>query len=322
MKMYSFSFSYCAFLACKTSLWLSWLVICLRGLVATCLLPGMLVIYVITAGYVWADYKNLALTGVNLSARVLLQGAYQSDTGLMRDDLQTGGLLPLAQPYSAAPFEYNGTEVATPEILAQPGQDAAVDWVLLELRETAAPFALLAQRAAILQRDGDVVEPDTGAVVLNFADVVTGDYRVSIRHRNHSGVLTAAALPLSTDVTLIDFSNPQVDVIGDESRVRAGAFSLLWAGDVNQDQRIIANGTGNDRNFLLADILQAAGNSGFNLSYIHSGYQAGDFNFDGKLIYIGPGNDSILLISNILSHPENLLFANNYIINNQFSLLK
>ena len=270
-------------------------------------------------GFAQADYKKLPLTGINISMRVLLQGAYQHNDGLMHNNLQLQGLLPLSQPYTAAPFDYQGGESTTPERLAFAGQDAAVDWVLLELRHKDAPFALVAQRAAIVQRDGDVVEPADGAVVLNFPDIAAGDYRVGIRHRNHLGVLTASASSLSADLTVVDFSNPQTAVVGEHARFVSGGFSLLWAGDINQDQRIVANGAGNDRNILLADILQEEGNPGFNLSYVQSGYQVGDLNLDGKAIYSGPANDSSFLLSNILLHSDNTSFANNFIINNMLS---
>ncbi|MEZ5447943.1 MAG: hypothetical protein R3E89_02595 [Thiolinea sp.] len=100
--------------------------------------------------------------------------------------------MPAAQPYASAPFSYNGTEQLQAVVSGVNGQDAVVDWVLLELY---APdtLALVAQRAAVLQRDGDVVDAASGKVVINFPAVTPGAYRVGLRHRNHQSVLTATA---------------------------------------------------------------------------------------------------------------------------------
>ena len=45
---------------------------------------------------------------------VLLQGAYSTADGLMRDDLRQRGFIPLAQPYAdrLTSFKYRGTETA------------------------------------------------------------------------------------------------------------------------------------------------------------------------------------------------------------------
>ena len=261
-----------------------------------------------------SDNKNLSLNGVNLSLRVLLQGAYQPETGLMNAGLKSNDILPVDQPYNIAPFDYSGSEQLTATVLAMTEQDEVVDWLLLEIRETVTPFSLVAQQAVMLQRDGDVVAPDDAGVVLNFPGVASGSYRVAIRHRSHLGVLSGEALSLTSDVTFVDFSLPQTSVAGTNARVISGQAALLWVGDANQDERLIASGVGNDSNVLLSRILQAAGNSGFNSSYILNGYLSGDLNMDGKTVYTGPGNDTNLLVFNILSHPENSAFASNFIV--------
>jgi hypothetical protein len=76
---------------------------------------------------------------ISCPAKALLSGGYDAGTGLMRDDLRTKGLIPSAQPYSTAPWSYAGTETVSNNVLNVSGDNAIVDWVLVELREEAAP---------------------------------------------------------------------------------------------------------------------------------------------------------------------------------------
>lgn len=269
-----------------------------------------------------ADPKSLSLTGVNLSARVLLQGPYDAETGLMSDQLNRAALLPVNQPYNTEPYAHSGTEQLSAAVLAAEGQDAVVDWVLLELRDATDPAVIVARRAVALQRDGDLVEAQSGAVAINFAVVAAGNYRVGVRHRNHLGVYTVAALSLGTEVEIVDFSSPVVQVNGEYMRAGIGGFALLWAGDGNRDQRLIAVGVGNDSNPLLSGILLAEGNTALNASYQLSGYADTDFNLDGKAVYSGPGNDNNLLVANVLINPANTGFAGNFIVSSDLDWRK
>ncbi len=81
-----------------------------------------------------------------LKGKVFLQGAYNSGTGLMSDNLRAAGLIPLSDPYKVSPYSSAFTEVsdaAADTINAavldfQASQsDNIVDWVFLELRNTA-----------------------------------------------------------------------------------------------------------------------------------------------------------------------------------------
>ncbi len=262
----------------------------------------------------YANQKSLPLTGVNLSVRVLLQGPYNPETGLMSDQLNRYALLPVTQPYNTEPYKYSGTEALSTAVLAGDGQDAVVDWLLLELRDATDPAEIVARQAVVLQRDGDLVDSQSGAVVINFSTVTAGNYRVGVRHRNHLGVYTAAALFLSTEVKIVDFSSPAVQLNGEHARTNSGGFALLWAGDSNRDQKLIAVGVGNDTNPLLSSILLAEGNPALNASYQLSGYYDTDFNLDGKAIYSGPDNDNNLLLMNVLTNPANLGFSSNFIV--------
>ncbi|HPE59776.1 MAG TPA: DUF11 domain-containing protein [Thiolinea sp.] len=252
---------------------------------------------------------------VKLQVRALLQGPFAGSTGLMRDRLRVLGLIPLNQPYTATPFNYSGTETTTSAVLAQEGNDAAVDWVLVQLRAPASPTTLIAQQAALLQSDGDIVNPANAGTTLNFIGVPAGSYLVSIRHRNHLGVTTSNAVALSDQPALIDFSLPATGVRGLNARRVLNDKVLLWAGDANIDDRIIGIGPDNDTNKILADVLRNPANTGANANYRDLGYRNADLNLDGAAVYAGADNDSNLILGNVLIHPGNTGNSNsNYII--------
>lgn len=266
------------------------------------------------AGDEGSDPKSLSLTGVNVSSRIILQGAYDATTGLMHDKLLSKGVLPDEQPYGISPFTYAGEERLSSEVRNATGQDAVVDWVLLELREAAGAFDVIAQRAAVLQRDGDIVEPDDGAVVINFPSVSSGSYRLGVRHRNHQGILTGAPLTFGQTVTVVDFTHPATPVEGNHAQTTSTPFQLMRVGDINQDHALIAVGVGNDNGRILSTVLTAENNTGLNASYIVEAYDSSDLNLDGRVIYVGPGNDTGQLLFNIVTHPLNTGAAHNFIV--------
>ncbi|MBL7986217.1 MAG: proprotein convertase P-domain-containing protein, partial [Flavobacteriales bacterium] len=75
--------------------------------------------------------------GVDVDARVLLEGCYDAGTGLMHDSLRAQGSLPLTEPYTGAGYVAvgGGGETTFPAVLAVQGPTAIVDWVILELRD-------------------------------------------------------------------------------------------------------------------------------------------------------------------------------------------
>jgi len=256
--------------------------------------------------------NNTADDGVTVSVRAMLQGAYDSKTALMVDTLNTLGLLPNTQPYQADPFKYAGTETLSTVVQEMAGNDAVVDWILVELRTGLDTVA--ASRALILQRDGDVVDSQTGSNLLHFAKVKAGNYYVSVRHRNHLGMVSASPISLSSTAKALNFASSAMVVNGDETRIVTGTLALMWAGDINVSNTLSANGPNNDVTSLLGRVITAGDNTQSNTNHILTGYINTDLNFDGKTLFTGPGNDTTLLVGNILLHPLNNGFAANYIV--------
>lgn len=276
------------------------------------------------------DYLDpVANSYIRLSVRAILQGAYNASSGLMSDDLRRLNYLPKQQPYSSlsasfgytnspyavSPFGHLGTETLSNSVYALTGNDAAVDWILIELRDPSNPEKRMMTHASVLQRDGDIVDGQTGAKEILIHDVKPGNYYVAVDHRNHMGAMTATPVALSAVSTLVDFSSPKTATYGKNAQLTNTKVAMLWAGDVNNSNTIISNGPGSDLNVTLGALLIAPGNTGVNTAYLMNGYFATDANLDGVTIYAGPNNDTNVILGNVLLHPENTTFNANYIIN-------
>ena len=231
-----------------------------------------------------------------VAVRMALQGALPSGT-VMQDALRTGGLVPLAEPYSALGYAYVGIAPGastTAPVLAINGNNAVVDWVVVELRNAAAPYPVVSSRPALLQRDGDVVDRD-GDPYIAFP-MASGNYRVAVRHRNHLGVMTGAAYALGIDPcrTPIDLRLSTTGTYGTNARKLVGSVQCLWAGDATGDGTVKYAGGGNDRDPILTAIGGAVPTA-----TITGQYRAEDVNLDGQVKYAGSANDRDIILQNI-----------------------
>ncbi|WP_020560865.1 ImpA family metalloprotease [Thiofilum flexile] len=254
-----------------------------------------------------------AYADVYLQGKVLLSGAYNSSTGLMSDALRSQNYLPTQQPYTARPFNYTGTESVSTTRLAQTGNQAIVDWVLVELRDKTDPSMIYDQKAVLLQRDGTLIDPQTEQALLVFKDFDADYYRITVKHRNHLGVTTLPLL-LDSTPTLIDFSDPKLSIVENKGRELKASKALLWAGDTDNNTQLVAQGINNDTNNILANIVTAEQNSNQSFNYRSKGYSSTDLNLDGFTVYAGANNDLNLLQASILLNPANTLFNNNFVV--------
>jgi len=233
--------------------------------------------------------------GVALNARMVLEGPYDPATGQMSDALRSSGLVPTNEPYTALGHVLqNAGATTTTSALSITGSNAIVEWVVVELRTTANPSAVHSAKAALLQRDGDIVEKD-GIGSLRIPAPV-GSYYVSVRHRNHLGVMTASPVPLSSTPIEVDFRSAGTIIYGSEARKSlTGTFpaEALWAGDVNANSEMKYTGPGNDRDLILSKI------GGVVPTNTVTGYFPEDVNLSGVVQYTGPGNDRDIILENI-----------------------
>lgn len=225
---------------------------------------------------------------VNLALKVFLGGCYSD--GLMYDSLRVKGLLPLVDPYPGLGYNHiiGGNQITTQSVLSVVGNSAIVDWVVVELRDVNSPSTRLFTRSALLQRDGDVVDVDGISPVLLQVD--SGQYYISVRHRNHLGVMTQHPILLQNN-TMVDFTLGQTYGIGAQKTI--GLVKTMWDGNCNFDNLLKYVGQNNDRDPILARI------GGVIPTNITLGYLSEDVNMDGVVKYIGQNNDRDPILLNI-----------------------
>ncbi|HOY07397.1 MAG TPA: Ig-like domain-containing protein [Saprospiraceae bacterium] len=273
---------------------------------------------------------TVAAGSLSLSVRVQLQGALLGNVdGLMRDDLRTPvNVIPVTEPYAAlgAFAHVNGgggeTVSAPATVFADNGANSIVDWVFIELRNGGNFNSVVATRSALLQRDGDVVEVD-GISPVFFANSAPASYYVSIRHRNHLGVMTANAAALAASGNVVDFSSLSTPLWDDGTnldgfeQVTISGKYALWAANSRVDAGVIFAGESNDKDAVFNQVDQAPGNILHSQTYILSGYRTGDGNLNARTIYAGQNNDVDFLFNNVDTHPRNVLRSQTFIIRQQ-----
>jgi hypothetical protein len=232
-----------------------------------------------------------------VTLKTFLQGAYsavdlrhKNVTVAWRNVLQSSAT---SQPYNVAPFNYAGTESVPSSTFTSDNSLTTdiTDWVLLELRSSAPPAAPIATRAAFVREDGAIVDLD-GTSSVAFRGIANGTYFVTIRHRNHLGVRTAAvqlvdgALGSSPAPALYDYTTAQAQafqdgaVLTNAAMAQNGSVFLMWAGNANGDNFVRATSQilppiPSDPAHILGVILGGNPNA-------TGGYTTGDINMDGS----------------------------------------
>ncbi|MBP7155122.1 MAG: hypothetical protein KBA60_03875 [Flavobacteriales bacterium] len=231
--------------------------------------------------------------GVVVNVKAFLEGPFDTANGLMADSLRVNGLIPLSEPFSAMGFTQaggGGGEVMPASMLTTTGNNAIVDWVLVELRNASVPATIVATQSALITRSGNVISANGSPVRLS---VQNGNYYIALRHRNHFGVMSAVPLSLSASATSFDLSLLSTATWGTEARKTKGAVQTLWSGEVVRDGKIMYTGSGNDRDVMLVTIGGAVATN------VANGYLRDDLNLDGRVKYTGAANDRDLILVNI-----------------------
>ena len=175
--------------------------------------------------------------------------------------------LPLSQPYSAAPWFYDGTE----SVISLPNTDI-VDWVLIELRDTtdaslATGATMIARKAGFLLKDGSIVATD-GFSNIQFDVQPANQLFVIIWHRNHLGILSANPLEFSDGVYAYNFTTGNSQAFGTDGQKELvpGKWGM-FGGDGDTDGNIDID----DKTLVWEN--QAGENA----------YLNGDYNLDGEV---------------------------------------
>ena len=228
---------------------------------------------------------ELTITPVTLGLKVMLQGPYNSGTGLMKTDLYDAGQLPSGQPFGVAPWSYAGSETDA-------ASSTTVDWVLVELRSNV--NTMVGRSAGLVNNDGTISISVNDAT---FPGVHAGeDYYVVIWSRNHMPVMSAAALTMpvaSYDFTVLANlygTNPAINL--------GGVVYGMVAGDVTANGNLKYSGPGNDRGPIIARIVAETGVNDIN-GFTAPGYWQEDVTMNSIVLYIGSGNDRGIIQANL-----------------------
>jgi len=273
-----------------------------RGDVASLITPTVIPSNIFAGGSGRGDVASLISPPpppqqVLLALRGMLEGPYNAATGQMSDALRSAGIVPGSEPYTALGYAQvggGGGESFAPNVLATTGNNAIVDWVVVELRDAITPTTVLATRSALIQRDGDIVATD-GVSPLTFSQVPAA-YHVALRHRNHLGVMTGNATALGLSTTPLDLASASALTFGTNARKNiTGAFpaQALWAGDATFNGELKYTGMNNDRDPILMLIGGTVPTNTVN------GYFGGDVTMDGTAKYTGTANDRDPILINI-----------------------
>ncbi len=213
--------------------------------------------------------RTIDLMPLTVSLKVYLEGNMDT-TLVMQDRLRQLSLIPLAQPYAVAPFNYMGTETTMSTVLAQPGNTAVIDWVLVQLRSSISN--VIATKAALLLRNGKVVAED-GVSPLLFDGYGPGDYYVAIYHRNHMAIMTKELVLPVSGALVYDFTiEDSYKTVGFGQNAIGSSVWAMIAGDGDQASNPQANDiNASDR------ILWQTFNGTFNQ------YHETDYNLDGDV---------------------------------------
>ncbi len=135
---------------------------------------------------------------LELSLRCFLEGAFDPTTSLMRDDLRTKGLIPVANPWSL-----------TPDIpaaaLAVSGNNALVDWVQVEIRAADDLTNILQTTSGLLQRDGELVDYD-GVSPITVDNNLPAEFYIVVFHKSHLPAMTPTVLTANNGLLSYDFT--------------------------------------------------------------------------------------------------------------------
>jgi len=231
-------------------------------------------------------------SGGTVGAKVFLGGAINWSTNVMTDGLRSAGLIPTTEPYTALGYTLeNAGATVSQSVLSTTGNNAPVDWVVVELKNATSGYPNVARRACLVRRDGTVIMPD-GNAVISFTSTTTVGKHLVISHRNHLGVMSGT--PIASNGQIIDFSTVSATTLyGTNAMQVNGSRRALWPGNVNTDVLVKYTGTGNDRD----PVLTVVGGTTPNVSV--PGYRREDVNMDGVVKYTGSGNDRDVVLGTV-----------------------
>ena len=221
----------------------------------------------LSTSYYYHDYQVTACVTVNL--KVFLSGAYVNGTDSMRSTLKTNSILPKIpnSSYSNKSSVFTYKKKSSDTVLTQfwNSVNNIVDWVSIEILNES-DFSQVDTTVALLRRDGRVLSLQGDTLINLKLSVVSGNYYIVIRNRNHIAIMSSNSVTLTYSSQLYDFTTGLDKYYGNDAKQLKTGLYGMYSGDANYDGII------NDADFT---IYQTDSNNGV------SGYFKTDFNLDG-----------------------------------------
>jgi len=163
---------------------------------------------------------------VRVKLRVFLEGFYDADINEMSTTLSSLMLIPQNQPFSNAPYHF------IEEITGSGLNENTVDWVLLEARSATDSLLVLQRKAALLTKNGIIINYDgsSGVVFENLVDGVS--YYFVIHHTGHLPIMSANPIVVSNNIAF-DFTFSASQAAGSGSLKLIGEKYVMYGGDIN-----------------------------------------------------------------------------------------
>lgn len=148
-------------------------------------------------------------------AKVFMQGFYLQETDNLSTILNQENIIPLAQPFNAAPWNYAGSETVNTI------PNMVVDWILLSMRD--ANGNILEQKAGFIDQNGQLLDLDGSLGI----PVNNANNYFSLRHKSHLAIMSSQ--PYTGGV--YDFTIGVDRAIGIEQQVIQNGKAMMFCGD-------------------------------------------------------------------------------------------
>ena len=125
-------------------------------------------------------------SAINLDFKVIFQGAFDANAGLMTTNLKS---------LTGFPNTNNGYRVGE-NVLSRTGNQALVDWLTIEFRNAANRNMIEYVRPALLLANGSIVDMD-GTSLVSVPKLPDTDYFIAVKHRNHLGIMTTSTVQMN-----------------------------------------------------------------------------------------------------------------------------
>ena len=231
----------------------------------------------------------------HINTALFLEGAYNSSTGEMNTTLNKLGYLPgqdpisffadpapPGQPYNKAPWNYNGDEGLIYDFQKEESEEYredVVDWILVSLRSDLNGEATVFIQAALLLKDGTIVNPlDADTPLLDE----NKDYYLVVQHRNHLPVMSPKKLEIIDGQISFDFryNESYTSLLGSGQKDVDGVY-CVFAANGDQFFEALSRFDINAR-----DLDQWFKNNGMNSSYLSADFDMnGDVNVQDQIVW-------------------------------------